>query len=72
MSENSDIPCPDKVRLGQRVVEATQDIHRIRSERQGLEERVRGTDRETVMRAAHKRKREAEYALRSHVESHGC
>jgi hypothetical protein len=64
--------CSDRVRLGQRVVEAIREVHRIRGERQSSQDKSKRAALWTALQAARRAKREAEYELRAHVESHGC
>jgi hypothetical protein len=72
MSDNSDIRCPDKVRLGHLVVEAIQEVFRVRNERKASDDKAKRKKLFNSARAARQKLREAAYALRAHVESHGC
>jgi hypothetical protein len=64
--------CSDRVRLGQLVVAAIREVHRIRGERQSSEDKSKRAELWTALQVARRAQREAEYALRAHVENHGC
>jgi len=69
---DNDIRCPDRVRLEERAVEALREVLRVRGERKASLDRAMREGILASLNAARRSQREAQYALRAHIESHGC